>query len=196
MEDRIEKWISEVKAFNKSLGLLSRRAEDDIEELVRETISLLKGIQESEIADLGAGSGLMGIIFSLLYPASRVYLIERAHKKVMFLEHVADKLGLHNVIVVGDELLKGRKRRFDALMSRAFSPMAELEQAVLKYLDHKGRFYYASTTRPRLDNTILRPTGSKQADCNPRIHLYTYVMNSPKGGQSQTSPGKGYLFTF
>ncbi|HDM33000.1 MAG TPA: hypothetical protein ENG28_04430 [Deltaproteobacteria bacterium] len=190
MEDRIEEWISEVKAFNKSLGLLSRRAEDDIEELVRETISLLKGIQESEIADLGAGSGLMGIIFSLLYPASRVYLIERAYKKAMFLEHVADKLSLHNVIVVGDEPLKGRTRRFDALMSRAFSPMAELEQAVLKYLDHKGRFYYASTARPRLDNTILSPTGSKQADCNPRIHLYTYVMNSPKGGQPQTSPSK------
>ncbi len=176
MKASISTWISEVRTFNKGLGLLGRGALDNIEGLAEETVSLLGDIREAEIADLGAGSGLMGIIFSILHPNSHVYLIERAHNKAVFLEHVRDKLGLDNTFILEGDPLKDTTKRFHALMSRAFSPITELEQAVRRSLNPKGRFYYISTSRPRLDSHLFRRVSQRPSGSNPRVYLYTYVM--------------------
>ena len=49
------------------------------------------------IADVGTGGGFPGIPLKIKYPHLRVILIEVNRKKIMFLEHLIEELGLKEI---------------------------------------------------------------------------------------------------
>jgi 16S rRNA (guanine527-N7)-methyltransferase len=78
------------------------------------------------IVDVGTGAGLPGIPIAIARPRSRVTLLDSSHKKCVFLQQAKTELGLDNVEVVCDRVEKWRPaERFDAVISRAFSDLAD-----------------------------------------------------------------------
>ena len=52
------------------------------------------------LVDVGTGAGFPGLPLKILYPSTRVTLIELVGKKAMFCEHVIRMLSLENVQVI------------------------------------------------------------------------------------------------
>jgi 16S rRNA (guanine527-N7)-methyltransferase len=78
------------------------------------------------ILDVGTGPGLPGIPVAIAMPQAAVTLLDSSHKKCAFLEQAKADLGLRNVEVVCDRVEKWSPgRRFDAVVSRAFSDLAD-----------------------------------------------------------------------
>ena len=94
MDQALTLWIEEVKRFNGRLHLVSPSLEATLHEQVRDTMDLLGSVREGRIADLGSGSGFLGIPYKVMNPEAKVSLIERSGKKCLFLRHVIDRLGL------------------------------------------------------------------------------------------------------
>lgn len=77
------------------------------------------------VADLGSGVGLPGIPLSILWPETRVELIDRSGKRVDLARRACRVLGLNNVEThLGD--LTGVGRSFPAIVSRATMPAHRL----------------------------------------------------------------------
>ena len=76
--------------------------------------------------DLGSGPGFPGLVIALLRPAMPVVLVESRRRRVEFLLHVADRLGLSDVRVEGSRLEVVTSAPFDAISARAFAPLDRL----------------------------------------------------------------------
>ena len=148
MDRAIVTWIGEVRRFNRRLHLVSPSLEKTLEDQVRHTMEILACIREGAIADLGSGSGVLGIPYKVANPAAAVCLIERSSKKCLFLRHAVQVLGLKGVQVEEADPLKKIVGPYPALMSRSFSPRESLVEAVLRTLAPDGRFYYLQTGSP------------------------------------------------
>jgi len=78
------------------------------------------------VLDVGTGAGLPGIPLAIARPEMRVTLLDSSHKKAAFLQQAKADLGLANVEVVCERVEQWRPQaRFDAVVSRAFSELAD-----------------------------------------------------------------------
>ncbi len=80
------------------------------------------------IADLGSGAGLPGIILAILDSHNKYYLIESNAKKVSFLNAMVKHLNLNNVYVIHNriEYIDVNKYSFNLITSRALCSLDKL----------------------------------------------------------------------
>jgi 16S rRNA (guanine527-N7)-methyltransferase len=92
-----------------------------------DSLSVLPHVEGAQsIVDVGTGAGLPGIPIAIARPLARVTLLDSSHKKCVFLQQAKTELALDNVEVVCDRVEKWRPAaRFDAVISRAFSDLAD-----------------------------------------------------------------------
>ncbi|HQG33129.1 MAG TPA: class I SAM-dependent methyltransferase [Deltaproteobacteria bacterium] len=180
MDDKIGAWVLEVKRYNRRLHLVSSALEKDLEAGVRQTMSLLEHIPEPQIADLGAGSGLLSIPYKVMNPSFEVALIERSRKKCDFLRHVIDALKLQGIRVIEADPLKESVQPFPAVMSRAFSPKETLAEAVMRVVSTPGCLYYfeAGTPEPIVHPGFERQEHFSKGQGSGRLSLDVYRITS------------------
>jgi 16S rRNA (guanine527-N7)-methyltransferase len=97
------------------------------------------------VIDVGTGAGLPGIPLRVVFPDTRLVLLEATSKKAKFLEHLIARLGLDNTeIVVGraEEIAHDDRyrERFDVVLSRAVAQLPTLAELVLPFCAIGGSF--------------------------------------------------------
>lgn len=95
------------------------------------------------LADVGSGAGFPGIPLKIVAPRLKVALIDGTGKKVQFLRHVAEALGLANTAVVqgrAEELGQqpAYRGQFDIVTARAVAPLATLAEYLLPLVRSDG----------------------------------------------------------
>ncbi len=96
------------------------------------------------VIDVGSGAGIPGLPLKILFPDTRLTLLDSIAKKAAFLDHLNSKLGLDNVeIVVGraEDIAHNAKYResFDLVLSRGVAPLATLTELTLPFCCCGGR---------------------------------------------------------
>lgn len=106
--DKIRDFCVQLEKWNKTINLISPR---DINEMMSKHIidsavaaSIIwikfgedRASSNIEWVDIGSGAGFPGIIISLMFPESKIYLCEPKTKKSHFLQEVRTNLSLENV---------------------------------------------------------------------------------------------------
>jgi len=95
--------------------------------------------------DVGAGAGFPGLPLKIVCPELKMTLLEATRKKVEFLLHVADELGLKDVEVVWEraETLGQNphyRERYDIVVARAVAELPVLSEFCLPFCRVGGRF--------------------------------------------------------
>ena len=78
-----------------------------------------------QLADVGSGAGLPGLVVGIALPDTRVVCIDSVGKKAAFILQAAGTVGARNVAALHARVEQISKREFDVVASRAFASLAE-----------------------------------------------------------------------
>lgn len=120
-----------------------------------DSLSASSELEGGAIADVGTGAGFPGLPLALVHPTRRFTLIDATAKKLRFVEHAAQLLGLENVTPLHARVESLRSvAPFDLVLARAFAALPVLLQGVralagpaTRVVAFKGRYPHAELAR-------------------------------------------------
>lgn len=96
----------------------------------------------AEIFDFGSGGGLPGIVFAILFPKTRVKLVELDKRKAEFLSSVVTELKLPNVDVLNVNVADLSAGSVKFAMARGFAPITKSLLLTRNIFSNDGCFYH------------------------------------------------------
>ncbi len=126
----LEEYVKLLLTWQEHTNLIGKNTVDNLwERHILDSVQLLPYIQHQgvNIADVGTGAGLPGLVLSICNPENTYFLIEATSKKTNFLSEVKQQLKLLNVEVINKRLEDITDiPSIDVLMSRAVTSLASL----------------------------------------------------------------------
>lgn len=103
---------------------------------------------DTEVADIGSGAGLPGLVLAIIRPDLHLHLVEPLQRRTVWLRRTVEELELDNVTVQDGraESLWGR-RRFPAVTARAVARLRELGRWTLPLLEPGGSLHALKGSR-------------------------------------------------
>lgn len=124
---QLDLYIELLTKWNQVYNLTAIRGEDKfVSHHLLDSLAVVPFLPAGRVIDVGSGAGLPGIPIAVACPQHAVTLLDSNQKRSAFLRQVIVELGLANVNVVVERVEKFRPaERFEAVISRAFSELAE-----------------------------------------------------------------------
>lgn len=110
------------------------------------TIVRIKDMDQiSTLIDVGTGAGFPGIPIKIAFPHIKLTLLDSLNKRIKFLDHTAEELGLENVITLHGRAEDYAKRseyreRYDMCASRAVANLSTLSEYCIPFIKKGGCF--------------------------------------------------------
>lgn len=140
-QQQLLRLLDELDEWNQRMNLTAiREREQQITKHLLDSLSVHAFLRGSRIADVGTGAGFPGLPLAVVNADKRFTLIDSTAKKLRFVTHVAQLLGLTNVEVVHTraEVYKPSPR-FDTVIARAVGPIERLVRWCGPMCDGGGR---------------------------------------------------------
>ncbi len=117
--------LEELDQWNQRMNLTAiRERAQQITKHLLDSLSVQPYLRGERIADVGTGAGFPGLPLAIVNPSLHFTLIDSTAKKLTFVEHVVQLLGLDNVEAVHTRAEAYRSdERFDSIVSRAVGPV-------------------------------------------------------------------------
>lgn len=156
----IEKW-------NRSYNLTAISKPEDMLVLhLLDSLSVVPLLKGEHFIDVGTGAGLPGIVLAIALPQQQFTLLDTNGKKTRFLLQVKAELSLNNV-----QVIKSRaedftpQKKFDAVLSRAFTSLKEMLNCTEQLCVQNGHFYAMKGQYPEKELRDL-PKGFNVKACH------------------------------
>lgn len=121
-------YVGLLHKWNRAYNLTAvREPQAMVERHLLDSLSVVAYVEGQQIADVGTGPGLPGIVLAIVYPDKQFTLMDSNGKKTRFLQQAKLELGLANI-----EIYNGRveafdsQKQFDTVISRAFASLNDM----------------------------------------------------------------------
>ena len=97
----------------------------------------LKGLS---LLDVGSGAGFPSIPLKILYPELNITIIDALSKRINFLTHLSNELGIESELIHGRVEEFDKKNSFDVVTARAVANLQMLSELCIPFVRVKGLF--------------------------------------------------------
>jgi len=117
--------LDELDDWNQRMNLTAIRERGaQITKHLLDSLSIQPYLRGTRIVDVGTGAGFPGLPLAIVNPQRQFMLLDSTAKKLKFIEHVAQTLGLSNVQTIHTRAEDYKPdERFDIVVSRAVGPV-------------------------------------------------------------------------
>ena len=125
--EKLLSYIAMIHKWNKVYNLTAiREPENMLTQHILDSLSVVPHIHGATMLDVGCGAGLPGIPLALARPEMEVTMLDSSHKKTAFVQQALIELGIRNAkVICGRVEALSPEKKFDVVISRAFSDLAE-----------------------------------------------------------------------
>lgn len=125
--DQLLRLLDELDQWNQLMNLTAIRERGaQITKHLLDSLSIQPYLRGTRIIDIGTGAGFPGLPLALVNPQRQFVLLDSTAKKLKFIDHVAQLLGMTNVRTVHTRAEDYEPdERFDIVMSRAVGPVVK-----------------------------------------------------------------------
>jgi 16S rRNA (guanine527-N7)-methyltransferase len=122
----------ELAHWNRSYNLTAITApEAMLTRHLLDSLAIHPDLHGTRIADVGTGAGFPGLPLAVVNPARQFTLIDSSLKKIRFVQHAVQQLGLENVSAVHARAEALRPEiPFDTVVTRAFAALPQMLRTV------------------------------------------------------------------
>jgi 16S rRNA (guanine527-N7)-methyltransferase len=162
--------LDELDVWNQRMNLTAiRERPQQVTKHLLDSLSLQAWLRGERILDIGTGAGFPGLPLALVNPQRSFTLLDSTAKKLKFIDHVAQLLGLANVQTVHVRAESYRPSvRFDTVMSRAVGPVKQFIHFAGHLCSGGGRLLAMKGRDPQAEVEGL-PSGWKLAAIHPVV---------------------------
>ncbi len=163
-QQRLLDYIALIEKWNRVYNLTAiREPEKMVSHHLLDSLAVAPHLHAKRLLDVGSGAGLPGIPLALANAHMHVTLLDSNHKKTAFLNQTVIELKLNNAEVCGERVESWKmQNKFDVIISRAFSDMAEFVRMTQHLLAPGGLFVAMKGLHPYEEIEKLPP------DCKVR----------------------------
>lgn len=127
----------------------------------------------ARIADIGSGAGLPGVVWAIVRPDVRVWVIEALLRRATFLTEVVSSLGLADRIEVvrarAEDLARdGSWRPVDVVTARAVAPLPTLLRWMVPLMGRDGVALALKGARAAEEVAAVQSTGGAGVELGPQ----------------------------
>ncbi len=159
-----------------------------------DSLSLVKccDMKNQSILDVGSGAGFPSVPLKIVFPNLKVTIIDSLKKRITFLEHLTNQLGIDDVLLIHGRVEEHSLRNhYDIVTARAVAKLNVLSELCVPfvkkggvYIAMKGARYKeevsenssaAKTLKVHLENTVLYDLNSDSR----ALLIYQKVDNTP-----------------
>ena len=141
-DDRFEVLLDELERWNRKVNLTAVRDRAGMQRLhIDDSVAALPLLHGNSVLDVGTGPGFPGLPLAILDPGREFTLLDSNNRKIQFVQHAANLLGLDNVSAVkarSEDYAPGR--RFDTVIARALAALPKLVEIAGHHVREDGVF--------------------------------------------------------
>jgi 16S rRNA (guanine527-N7)-methyltransferase len=167
-EARLVEYLALLQKWNRIYNLTAvREASKMVNQHLLDCLAVVPHTKAATVLDVGSGAGLPGIPLALAAPKMHVTLLESNQKKSAFLQQAKLELKLDNVAVTCERVETWQPgRKFDMVISRAFSDLAEFIKLAGRHVAPGGAVAAMKGIYPHEEITQL-PAGWRLREALP-----------------------------
>jgi 16S rRNA (guanine527-N7)-methyltransferase len=141
-QQRLLEYIALIEKWNRVHNLTAiREPQKMVSHHLLDSLAVAPHLHAERLLDVGSGAGLPGIPLALASAQMQVTLLDSNHKKAAFLNQAVMELKLKNAEVCGERAESWRtQKKFDVIISRAFSDIGEFVRMTRHLLAPGGTF--------------------------------------------------------
>jgi 16S rRNA (guanine527-N7)-methyltransferase len=157
---RLLAYVQLLAKWNAAYNLTAvRDPQDMVTRHLLDSLAVLPYLEGARVLDIGTGAGLPGIPLAVARPDLAFTLLDANAKKTRFVVQAVAELGLKNVEVAQARVENYRPaEKFDTLVARAFSSLADILENARHLCAPRGRFLIMKGQYPQAELAAM-PAG-------------------------------------
>jgi 16S rRNA (guanine527-N7)-methyltransferase len=168
---KLDRYLALLTTWQRAINLVGKSTlSDPWRRHILDSAQLCRFLPERtvEVADLGSGAGLPGVIMAIMTTTVHVHLVEADGRKAQFLREVVRRLDLTNVSVHAARI-ESLTLQVDVVTARALAPLAKLLPLAAPLLVPDGRMIFLKGANVPAELAEARATWFMREQCVPSL---------------------------